>query len=101
MSGSKTPVKKATPNPAKPTPKPQAPKASSPKAAAAKVPAPAAPAAPAPKAKAKRVGPLSAAAILGRPLARTSKGSKSTACTPAVKVKAEWLKFYQNLLALH
>ncbi len=101
MSGSKTPVKKATPNPAKPTSKPQAPKASSPKTASAKVPAPAAPAAPAPKAKAKRVGPLSAAAILGRPLARLSKGSKSTAWTPAVKVKPDWLKFYQNLLALH
>lgn len=42
----------------------------------------------------------SAASILGRPLASKLKGA-APSWTPAAKVKAEWQKFYQNLLDLH
>jgi DnaK suppressor protein len=52
--------------------------------------------------KGKTVGSASAAAILGRPQAKSGKGgSAGNAWTPVSKVKPEWQKFYQNLLELH
>ncbi|KAB2674255.1 MAG: transcriptional regulator [Verrucomicrobia bacterium] len=60
----------------------------------------AAPANRVPPAKGKTVGSASAAAILGRPLAKLSKGA-SLAWTPVSRVKLEWQKYYQNLLDLH
>jgi len=42
----------------------------------------------------------SAASILGRPLASKLKGA-APSWRPAAKVKAEWQKYYQNLLDLH
>ena len=59
-----------------------------------------APAPRAPLAKGKTVGSTSAAAILGRPLAKGSKSS-AIAWTPVSRVKLEWQKYYQNLLDLH
>ena len=64
----------------------------------AKKPAPAAKTA----AKHHKVGAASAAAILGRPLAKTVKNSGSMPTwLPISKVKPEWQKYYQNLLDLH
>jgi DnaK suppressor protein len=49
-----------------------------------------------------KIGKTSAAAILGRPLARTQKNpSAQQSWMPIAKVKPEWQKFYQNLLELH
>jgi RNA polymerase-binding transcription factor DksA len=64
----------------------------------AKKPAPAAK----PAAKQHKVGAASAAAILGRPLAKTVKNTGAIPTwLPISKVKPEWQKFYQNLLELH
>lgn len=54
-----------------------------------------------PVAKGKSVGAASAAAVLGRPLAKQAikAGSSFTGVTP-VKVKAEWQKYYDNLIDL-
>ena len=59
-----------------------------------------APATRVPLAKGKTVGSTSAAAILGRPLAKGAK-SGATPWTPVSRVKLEWQKYYQNLLDLH
>jgi len=93
----------------KPAPKASAPKvqtkASSVPAKASSVPAKA-PARPAPvpskaPVPAGRVATrTSAASILGRPLASKLKGA-APSWRPAAKVKAEWQKYYQNLLDLH
>jgi RNA polymerase-binding transcription factor DksA len=49
-----------------------------------------------------KVGAASAAAILGRPLAKASKNPSAVqSWMPISKVKPEWQKFYQNLLDLH
>ena len=50
-----------------------------------------------------KVGAASAAAILGRPLAKSGgKASpESQSWMPISRVKPEWQKFYQNLLDLH
>ncbi len=45
-------------------------------------------------------GLTSAASILGRPLASKLKGA-APSWRPAAKVKAEWQKYYENLLDLH
>jgi DnaK suppressor protein len=45
-------------------------------------------------------GGTSAASILGRPPASSHRGAGPT-WTPVSKVKAEWQKYYQNLLDLH
>jgi RNA polymerase-binding transcription factor DksA len=63
-----------------------------------KAPVPAAPAPPA--ARARQVGAASASSVLGRPLAKFNTGS-GPLWTPVDRVKAEWKKFYQNLLDLH
>ncbi|HRI14300.1 MAG TPA: TraR/DksA C4-type zinc finger protein [Verrucomicrobiota bacterium] len=57
---------------------------------------------PAPKkpASARKPGETSAASILGRPLAKQGKGT-SAAWTPVGRIKADWQKYYQNLLELH
>jgi DnaK suppressor protein len=59
------------------------------------------PAATKPVAKAKPVGAASAAAILGRPLAKQAArtGSTFTGVNP-VKVRPEWQKYYENLVDL-
>lgn len=59
--------------------------------------------APAPKTAVKhKVGAASAAAILGRPLAKAVKNTGAPQnWMPISKVKPEWQKFYQNLLDLH
>jgi len=110
-------AKKGAPS-KKPVPSKPAPKASAPKvqAKASSVPAkapvkasgvlakvPARPATVPPKApvKAGRVAArTSAASILGRPLASKLKGA-APSWRPAAKVKAEWQKYYENLLDLH
>jgi DnaK suppressor protein len=67
----------------------------------AKKPAAPAPAAKVPPVKGKTVGSASAAAILGRPLAKSAKGAAAIAWTPVSRIKGEWQKYYQNLLDLH
>jgi RNA polymerase-binding transcription factor DksA len=52
-----------------------------------------------PPVKGRTIGAASAAAILGRPQAKL--GKSSMAWTPVSRVKAEWQKYYQNLLDLH
>lgn len=47
----------------------------------------------------RKVQSTNAASILGRPLANQTKGGSSW--TPSSKIKAEWQKYYQNLLELH
>ena len=50
----------------------------------------------------KTVGSASAASILGRPLAKLAKTAPvSQSWSPSAKVKADWQKYYQNLLELH
>ena len=49
-------------------------------------------------AKAKNLGQATAASILGKPLA--TKSAKSDSAEPGAKVKAEWQKYYRNLLDL-
>lgn len=53
-----------------------------------------------PSPKGRTVGAASAAAILGRPQAKSGKSS-AIAWTPVNKVRPDWQKFYQNLLELH
>jgi DnaK suppressor protein len=50
-----------------------------------------------PTPKGRSVGGTTAAAILGRPIARTARGN---GFTPPVKIKAEWQRYYQNLVEL-
>jgi len=52
-----------------------------------------------PATKGKSVGAASVASILGRPLAKSAK-SGLNGYLPQGKVKAEWQKFYQNLIEL-
>lgn len=54
---------------------------------------------PAPGEPVRKVQSTNAASILGRPLAKQSKGASSW--TPSSKIKPEWQKYYQNLLELH
>jgi DnaK suppressor protein len=56
-----------------------------------------------PEVKTKLVGSTSASAILGRPLAKISKHAPAApiSWSPISKVKADWQKYYQNLLDLH
>ena len=66
----------------------------------AKKPAPA----PIKKAAHHKVGAASAAAILGRPLAKSggkAQAPETQSWMPISRVKPEWQKFYQNLLDLH
>jgi len=66
----------------------------------AKKPAPA----PIKKATHQKVGAASAAAILGRPLAKAggkAPAPETQSWMPISRVKPEWQKFYQNLLDLH
>jgi len=99
-------AKKGAPS-KKPVPSKPAPKASAPKvqAKASSVPAkaPARPVTVPPKApvRAGRVAAMTrAASILGRPWASKLKGA-APSWRPAAKVKAEWQKYYENLLDLH
>jgi len=89
----------------KPAPKASAPKVQAksskdqPKASAVPVPAPSR--VPAASGASGRVqARTSAASILGRPLASKLKGA-APSWRPAAKVKAEWQKYYENLLDLH
>ena len=55
-----------------------------------------------PAVKTKTVGSASAASILGRPLSKVGEPSPvAQSWSPAAKVKADWQKYYQNLLDLH
>lgn len=54
----------------------------------------------APVRPARTQGQTSAASILGRPLASKLKGA-APSWRPAAKVKADWQKYYENLLGLH
>ncbi len=103
-------AKKGVPS-KKPASSKPAPKASAPKVqtkAPAKVAKPPSqpvsvsskPAVKAPVKPARVQGLTSAASILGRPLASKLKGA-APSWRPAAKVKAEWQKYYENLLDLH